>query len=124
MIARTSLKTVWKCSISTRKVSKLPSCLETQQKRQFSSSCNNKNNSNNEKKKQEETVSKPSPQKAARVPDIPSFMPVVNIPVTELAHNAFYSLHRPLLGLSTPRPFLAGGFVGRIQKEDDDRYCK
>ncbi|KAI8874803.1 hypothetical protein K501DRAFT_328586 [Backusella circina FSU 941] len=29
-----------------------------------------------------------------------SFMPVINIPETELAHNAFFSLHRPLLGLS------------------------
>jgi hypothetical protein len=28
------------------------------------------------------------------------FMPVINIPETEFAHNAFFSLHRPLLGLS------------------------
>lgn len=27
------------------------------------------------------------------------FMPVVHIPQTEFAHNAFFSLHRPLLGL-------------------------
>jgi hypothetical protein len=120
MLARTSLKTVWKRS--TLKESRLL-CLQAEQKRQFSSSWNNKNNNNDEKKKQE-TVPKPSPQKATRAPDIPSFMPVVNIPVTELAHNAFYSLHRPLLGLSTPRPFLAGSLVGQIKKEDDDRYCK
>jgi hypothetical protein len=28
------------------------------------------------------------------------FMPVINIPETEFAHNAFFSLYRPLLGLS------------------------
>ncbi|KAG0180338.1 hypothetical protein DFQ28_005902 [Apophysomyces sp. BC1034] len=29
-------------------------------------------------------------------------MPVANIPATELAEQAFYSLHRPLLGLHQP----------------------
>ncbi|KAI9024951.1 hypothetical protein CLU79DRAFT_834083 [Phycomyces nitens] len=35
------------------------------------------------------------------------FMPVINIPETDFAHNAFFSLHRPLLGLSSDdeRPF-------------------
>lgn len=125
MIAQTSLKTVWKRSVSKEKMSKFL-CPEIEQSRKFSSSYiskNNNNNSNNEKKKQE-AMPKPSPQKAARAPDIPSFMPVVNIPLTELAHNAFYSLHRPLLGLSTPKPFLAGNLVGQIKKEDDDHYCK
>lgn len=28
------------------------------------------------------------------------FMPVINIPETEFAHHSFFSLHRPLLGLS------------------------
>ncbi|KAI8097893.1 uncharacterized protein B0P05DRAFT_461044 [Gilbertella persicaria] len=51
-------------------------------------------------------------------------MPVVNIPVTELAHSAFYSLHRPLFGLSTPRPFLAGNMVGQIKKEESDSSSK
>lgn len=38
-----------------------------------------------------------------------SFMPVVNIPQGEFAHNAFFSLHRPLLGLSAEdeRPFFS-----------------
>ncbi|CEI86037.1 hypothetical protein RMCBS344292_00483 [Rhizopus microsporus] len=54
------------------------------------------------------------------VPDVISFMPVVNIPMTELAFNAFYSLHRPLLGLSIPRPFMAGNMVGQITKEEDN----
>lgn len=54
---------------------------------------------------------KPKPTKA---PEIPSFMPVINIPESELAHNAFYSLHRPLLGLSIPEPFLVGDIVGQI----------
>lgn len=52
-----------------------------------------------------------------KAPEIPSFMPVINIPVTELAHNAFYSLHRPLLGLSIPEPFLVGNMVGKLDKE-------
>ncbi|KAG1139692.1 hypothetical protein G6F37_009577 [Rhizopus arrhizus] len=47
-------------------------------------------------------------------------MPVVNIPIAELASNAFYSLHRPLLGLSSPKPFMAGNLVGQIKKEEID----
>ncbi|KAI8968276.1 hypothetical protein BDF20DRAFT_839399 [Mycotypha africana] len=46
-------------------------------------------------------------------------MPVVNIPMSELAHNAFYSLHRPLFGLSIPEPFLLGDIVGQIEKEEE-----
>ncbi|KAG2194962.1 hypothetical protein INT47_002818 [Mucor saturninus] len=62
-------------------------------------------------------------EKKTRAPDIPSFMPVVNIPVAELAHNAFYSLHRPLLGLSIPQPFLVGDIVGQI-KEENESYSE
>lgn len=58
-----------------------------------------------------------------KAPEIPSFMPVINIPVTELAHNAFYSLHRPLLGLSIPQPFLVGNMVGQITNDEPDT-CK
>lgn len=38
-----------------------------------------------------------------------SFMPVINMPESEFAHNAFFSLHRPLLGLSSSeeRPFFS-----------------
>jgi hypothetical protein len=38
-----------------------------------------------------------------------SFMPVINIPQTEFAHNAFFSLHRPLLGLADEdeKPFFS-----------------
>ncbi|KAF7731431.1 hypothetical protein EC973_000239 [Apophysomyces ossiformis] len=48
----------------------------------------------------------------------PSFMPVINIPETEFAHNAFFSLHRPLLGLQTDheRPF----FSNADEQVDDD----
>ncbi|ORY96564.1 hypothetical protein BCR43DRAFT_491913, partial [Syncephalastrum racemosum] len=49
-------------------------------------------------------------QKAKQVNRAPaSFMPVVNIPQGEFAHNAFFSLHRPLLGLSAEdeRPFFS-----------------
>lgn len=42
-------------------------------------------------------------------PERLSFMPVVNMPQAEFAHNAFFSLHRPLLGLSCDeeRPFFS-----------------
>lgn len=56
-------------------------------------------------------------------PQVIPFMPVVNIPIAELASNAFYSLHRPLLGLSSPKPFMAGNLVGQIKKEETDN-CK
>ncbi|ORZ13248.1 hypothetical protein BCR42DRAFT_453266 [Absidia repens] len=46
-----------------------------------------------------------------------SFMPVINIPQTEFAHNAFFSLHRPLLGLADDdeKPF----FSNKPIEEDD-----
>ncbi|KAI8344770.1 hypothetical protein BC941DRAFT_409575 [Chlamydoabsidia padenii] len=46
-----------------------------------------------------------------------SFMPVINIPQTEFAHNAFFSLHRPLLGLADEeeKPFFS-----KHAPEDDD----
>ncbi|KAI7870824.1 hypothetical protein BDF14DRAFT_1879066 [Spinellus fusiger] len=51
------------------------------------------------------------PKKKASLakPTLPrhAFVPVINIPESELAHNAFFSLHRPLLGLSNDeeKPF-------------------
>ncbi|KAI7847696.1 hypothetical protein BDC45DRAFT_339030 [Circinella umbellata] len=44
-----------------------------------------------------------------------SFMPVVNMPEAEFAHNAFFSLHRPLLGLSSDeeRPFFTSTTTSR-----------
>lgn len=107
MIARSSLKTIW----NRTKFGRL-SIIDEQQNRFYSHSDNN-----NKNEKQVKT------EKKTRAPDIPSFMPVVNIPVAELAHNAFYSLHRPLLGLSIPRPFLLGDIVGQI-KEENKNYCK
>lgn len=101
MIATNSLKTL----CSKTKFSQL-SC-----KRFYSHNNDNKN---------EKQV---KAEKKTRAPDIPSFMPVVNIPVAEFAHNAFYSLHRPLLGLSIPQPFLVGDLVGQI-KEENENYCK
>lgn len=121
MIARTSLKTLYNRK-TIGKLARLPACDKKQQKRGSSSSSCNDNSKDNKDKKQQMTKS--TTQKKTRAPDIPSFMPVVNIPVAELAHNAFYSLHRPLLGLSTPRPFLAGNMVGQIQKEEDNNECK
>lgn len=121
MIARTSLKTLYNRKTFS-KLARLPTCDQKQQKRDSSSSSYNDNSKDSKDKKQQ--MAKSTAQKKTRAPDIPSFMPVVNIPVAELAHNAFYSLHRPLLGLSTPRPFLAGGMVGQIKKEEDNNECK
>ena len=115
MIARTSLKTLYSRK-TFGKFTLLPSCEQKQQKRNSSSSSYNDNNEDKDKKQQ---ITKSTTQKKNCAPDIPSFMPVINIPVAELAHNAFFSLHRPLLGLSTPRPFLAGDMVGQIKKEED-----
>lgn len=114
MIARTSLKTLY--NRKTFGKFTLLTCEQKQQKRDSSSSSYNDNNEDKDKKQQ---ITKSTTQKKNHAPDIPSFMPVVNIPVAELAHNAFFSLHRPLLGLSTPRPFLAGDMVGQIKKEED-----
>jgi activator of HSP90 ATPase len=47
-----------------------------------------------------------------------SFMPVINIPETELAHNAFFSLHRPLLGLSDKHE---RSFFSNRQELDESR---
>lgn len=53
--------------------------------------------------------------KSSKIP----FMPVINIPETEFAHNAFFSLHRPLLGLSDEdeKPF----FNNKSEKQDQER---
>ncbi|CEP17141.1 hypothetical protein [Parasitella parasitica] len=115
MIARTSLKTLYNRK-TVEKFTKLYALEQKQQKRDSSSS--HKDNNRDKDKKQQMTKS--TTQKKSHVPDIPSFMPVVNIPVAELAHNAFFSLHRPLLGLSTPRPFLAGDMVGQIKTEEEN----
>ncbi|RUS22582.1 hypothetical protein BC937DRAFT_88369 [Endogone sp. FLAS-F59071] len=57
------------------------------------------------------------------------FVSVVNIPETELAHNAFFALHRPLLGLENERSFFgnaggAGAYYGLegegVEDEVDD----
>lgn len=106
-----NIKTIWSRTAFSKLVGSSP-CKEQLQKRYYFSSCNNKNENDKEKT-----------EKKARAPVIPSFMPVVNIPVTELAQNAFYSLHRPLLGLSIPQPFLVGDIVGQI-KEEDTSCCK
>ncbi|CAO3641290.1 unnamed protein product [Cunninghamella blakesleeana] len=49
-------------------------------------------------------------------------MPVVNIPQTEFAHNAFFSLHRPLLGLSSEdeRPFFSNQ---PVEEEGDEQLA-
>lgn len=79
------------------------------QKRYFSSSVKDRDRMTDKK------VSK------KQLPEVISFMPVINIPLSELAFNAFYSLHRPLLGLSVPKPFKAGNLVGEIKKEDNSK---
>jgi hypothetical protein len=51
-----------------------------------------------------------------------SFMPVINIPETEFAHHTFFSLDRPLLGLSDEeeKPF----FSNKTEiSEEEKRKC-
>lgn len=86
-------------------------------KRFGSSSCNNNKNDIKENNKQEEktTTKKEIVQKV-------QFMPVINIPENELAYNAFFSLHRPLLGLSSKpkRSF----FSSKSIEEEQEAECK
>lgn len=53
------------------------------------------------------------------------FMPVINIPETEFAHNAFFSLYRPLLGLSDKdeKPFFSNK-SGLTQEELEEQKRK
>ncbi|ORX61463.1 hypothetical protein DM01DRAFT_1332066 [Hesseltinella vesiculosa] len=61
----------------------------------------------------DDNVQPQQPYQATANPTTPSpvpasipFIPVINIPQTEFAHNAFFSLHRPLLGLADEdKPF-------------------
>jgi hypothetical protein len=50
-----------------------------------------------------------------------SFMPVINIPETEFAHHTFFSLDRPLLGLSDEeeKPF----FSNKAEISEEEK-CK
>jgi hypothetical protein len=129
MIARTSLKTI--CARSTLN---RVTCTK-----RFSSSIKNNNNDKDnvkelsastqqQQEQQKELTNSSSQTAAAAAPDnnATSFMPVVNIPVAELAHSAFYSLHRPLLGLSSPKPFLVAdsSLIGQIIKKEQDPQCK
>lgn len=54
-------------------------------------------------------------EKKVKIP----FMPVINIPETEFAHHSFFSLYRPLLGLSDKdeTPF----FSQKQQKSEEER---
>ncbi|CEI87195.1 hypothetical protein RMCBS344292_01613 [Rhizopus microsporus] len=76
-----------------------------QEKSSTNSSDNNNNNNNNNSKK------KPL-----------SFVPVINIPEKELAHNAFFALHRPLLGLSNEntKPFFSSRPLEEEQQAELD----
>lgn len=53
------------------------------------------------------------------------FMPVINIPETEFAHNAFFSLYRPLLGLSDEdeTPFFSKQPL-KSEEERNQEKCK
>lgn len=119
MISRSGLKTI--LSRSAHNKGSLLKAHATSQQKRFYSSFNDNNKDGNDKSVKSKMQQQPS-KKNCTPPDIPSFMPVVNIPEAELAHNAFYSLHRPLLGLSIPRPFLVGGIVGQIKEDKND--CK
>ncbi|KAI9483308.1 MAG: hypothetical protein EXX96DRAFT_616297 [Benjaminiella poitrasii] len=51
------------------------------------------------------------------------FMPVINIPETEFAYNRFFSLHRPLLGLSDEeeKPFFSNHSSSAQSPEERDQ---
>ncbi|KAG1380450.1 hypothetical protein G6F61_004051 [Rhizopus arrhizus] len=80
-----------------------------------SSSCGNDAKDSKSRNKEQE-------EKTAKSIDKVSFMPVINIPEKELAHNAFFSLHRPLLGLSSTnkRPFFSTTSVEEQQEAEMD----
>ncbi|KAI9250717.1 hypothetical protein BY458DRAFT_559631 [Sporodiniella umbellata] len=87
------------------------------EKRFGSSSCGNSS-------KEEEIQAKQN-DKTAKNKEIVEklqFMPVVNIPENELAFNAFFSLHRPLLGLSNnrKRSFFAARSIEEEQEAESD----
>ncbi|KAI7870501.1 uncharacterized protein EV154DRAFT_431694 [Mucor mucedo] len=52
-----------------------------------------------------------------------AFVPVINIPETEFAHNAFFSLYRPLLGLSDENetPFFAQKTLQSQEEKDQEK---
>lgn len=69
------------------------------------------------------TANKEKQQEAK--PDKIPFMPVINIPETEFAHNAFFSLYRPLLGLSDKdeKPFFSNK-PQLTEEELEQQKCK
>ncbi|GAA5806151.1 hypothetical protein EDC94DRAFT_698779 [Helicostylum pulchrum] len=93
----------------------------------FNSSVNNKLQLNNATTpttvEKEKTLSKPNEPKPTEPfglenkPEI-SFVPVINIPKTEFAHHSFFSLYRPLLGLSDENetPF----FSNKLPKTEEE----
>lgn len=84
-----------------------------------SSSCGNDAKDSKSRNKEQE-------EKTAKSIDKVSFMPVINIPEKELAHNAFFSLHRPLLGLSSTnkRPFFSTTSVEEQQEAESKKKRK
>ncbi|CEI91046.1 hypothetical protein RMCBS344292_05349 [Rhizopus microsporus] len=85
-----------------------------QEKSSTNSNDNNNNNNNNKKRPLSFVPVNNNNNNNKKRPL--SFVPVINIPEKELAHNAFFALHRPLLGLSNEntKPF----FSSRPLEED------
>lgn len=100
----------------------------------FNSSVNNKLQLNNATTpttvEKEKTLSKPNEPKPTEPfglenkPEI-SFVPVINIPKTEFAHHSFFSLYRPLLGLSDENetPFFSNK-LPKTEEEVEQEKCK
>lgn len=97
----------------------------------FNSSVNNKLQLNNATTpttttvEKEKTPSKPNePFELENKPEI-SFVPVINIPKTEFAHHSFFSLYRPLLGLSDENetPFFSNK-LPKTEEEVEQEKCK
>jgi hypothetical protein len=52
------------------------------------------------------------------------FVPVINIPEQELAHTAFFALHRPLLGLANEdKPYFGHQSYGHADDGEGEGLC-
>ncbi|KAL9545488.1 hypothetical protein MBANPS3_007130 [Mucor bainieri] len=74
------------------------------------------NNSGEQQQQQQPFQLAADKAKSTKIP----FMPVINIPETEFAHHSFFSLHRPLLGLSDDdeKPFFNSK---SIEEQDQEK---
>ncbi|KAI9257140.1 hypothetical protein BDA99DRAFT_131698 [Phascolomyces articulosus] len=119
-ICRIPGRTITRSLITTQATSRFYSSSYRDNDRNSNGSSNSSNNKDNDQTNQVPTTQQQQQQQQSREQDEVvreqlSFMPVVNMPEAEFAHNAFFSLHRPLLGLSADeeRPFFTSTTASR-----------